>query len=204
MLSYDDRDIIMGREYHGKDKHNLLFLCRIQRQKGIIELLEAIRRMKENGIECFHLTVAGDGDYLEQAQKECKNMGLEDDVIFTGGIYDNKVKADLYKNADLYVLPTYYNEGFPRTLYEAMIFGTPVITTLVAGIPALMKGDENCKAVEPRSVESIVDALTYAMNNYEDMGRMAKNATEMVAKVVNHNRPTHARQLFDKIKDYGK
>ncbi len=204
MLSYDDRDIIRGREYHNKDKYNLLFLCRIQQQKGIIELLEALRKLKEKGIDCFHLTVAGDGDYLDMAMIECKNKGLDNDVTFTGGIYDNKVKAELFKNADIYVLPTYYNEGFPRTLYEAMIFGTPVITTLVAGIPALMKGDENCRAMEPQSVESIVDALTYAMKNYENMGRMAKNATELVAKVVDHNRPSHARQLFDKIKDYGK
>lgn len=204
MLSYDDRDIIRGREYRCKEKYELLFLCRIQQQKGIIELLEAIKSLKEDGIDRFHLTVAGDGEYLEQAMMESKKMGLEKDVYFTGGVYDNKVKAELFKNADLYVLPTYYNEGFPRTLYEAMIFGTPVITTLVAGIPALMKGDENCKALEPQSVESIMEALTYAMNNYDDMGRMARNATELVAKVVDHNRPSHARQLYDKIKDYGK
>lgn len=202
MLSYDDRDIIKGREYHNKNKYEVLFLCRIQKQKGIIELLDAIRQLKESGNSCFHLTVAGDGDYLEQAQKESKVMGLEDAVSFTGGIYDNKLKANLFKNADLYVLPTYYNEGFPRTLYEAMIFGTPIITTLVAGIPALMKDGENCKALEPQSVKSIMDALTYAINNYGDMGRLAMNATEMVAKIVNHKRPSHARQLYDKITEY--
>ena len=203
MLSYDDRDIISGREYRNRDKYELLFLCRIDKQKGLWELMEAMRKLKQNGENRLHLTVAGDGEFLTQAKEDCKKMGLEGDVSFLGGIYDNKVKADLFKNADLYVLPT-YNEGFPRTLYEAMIFGTPVITTLVAGIPALMKDNENCKALEPRSVESIVEALTYAMNNYKDMGRMANNATEMVAKVVDHNRPTHARQLYDKIKEYGK
>lgn len=203
MLSYDDRDIISGREYRNRDKYELLFLCRIDKQKGLLELMEAMMQLKQKGENRLHLTVAGDGEFLTQAKEECKNMGLEGDVAFLGGIYDNKVKADLFKNADLYVLPT-YNEGFPRTLYEAMIFGTPVITTLVSGIPALMKDDENCKALKPRSVESIVEALTYAMNNYKDMGRMANNATEMVAKVVDHNRPTHARQLYDKIKEYGK
>lgn len=204
MLSYDDRDVIRDRVYKIKERYELLFLCRIQRQKGIVELLEAMKQLKESGTICFHLTIAGDGDYLEQAQTECKNRNLENEVAFLGGIYDNSVKADLYKKADLYVLPTYYNEGFPRTLYEAMIFGAPVITTLVAGIPALMKDGDNCKALEPQSVESIKESLIYAINNYEDMGRMARNATGLVAKVVDHNRPTHARQLYDKIKDYGK
>lgn len=204
MLSYDDSDIIRGREYKNKELYELLFLCRIEKQKGLVELMEAMKLMKQMGESRIHLIVAGDGEFLFQAQEKCKKMGLDGEVEFLGGIYDNNIKAELYKKADLYVIPTYYNEGFPRTLYEAMIFGTPVLTTMVAGIPALMKGDENCKALEPQSVESIVDALTYAINNYEDMGRMAQNATEMVAKVVDHNRPTHARQLYDKIKDYGK
>lgn len=204
MLSYDDRDIVRNREYKKKDFYELLFLCRIQKQKGIIELLDAIKQLKESGLNCFHLTVAGDGDYLEQSQYECGKRGLENDVSFLGGIYDNELKADLFKKAELYVLPTYYNEGFPRTLYEAMIFGTPVITTMVAGIPALMKDGENCMALLPRSVESIKDALLYAMNNYEEMGRMAKNATDLVAKVVDHKRPSHARQLYEIIKGYDK
>lgn len=204
MLSYDDRDIMRVREYVNKDKYELLFLCRIEKQKGLLELLEAMRRMKQKGETRMHLIVAGDGEFLIKAKDECKKMALDDDVVFLGGVYDNTVKADLYKTADLYILPTYYNEGFPRTLYEAMIFGTPVITTLMAGIPALMKGDENCKALKPHSVESIEEALTYAMNNYEKMGMLAENATEMVANIVDHNRPTHARQLYDKIKGYDK
>lgn len=204
MLSYDDRDIFIGREYKSKEKYELLFLCRIEKQKGLLELMKALKHMKQSGSRCFHLTVAGDGEYLDEARIECKNMGLENDITFLGAIYDNKHKACLFKSADLYMLPTYYNEGFPRTLYEAMIFGTPIITTLVAGIPALMVDRVNCRALIPQSVESIIDALNYAMFNYEDMGRMAKNATELVAKVVDHNRPSHARLLIEKLNAYVK
>lgn len=203
MLYYDDNNIVTNRKYTRKKQYEILMLCRLQREKGIIELLNAIKEIKSTGNNSFHLTVAGNGDYLEASKNECRKLGIEESVTFLGGVYDNGVKRNLYRNSDLYILPT-YNEGFPRTLYEAMIFGTPIITTFVGGIPALMIDGENCKRIDAKSVESIVDALTYAMNNYEDMGRMAKNATEMVAKVVDHNRPTHARQLFDKIKKYGK
>lgn len=204
MLNYDDRDVVYDRNYLNKDKYELLFLCRIQKAKGVLELMEALNRMKGNGAHTFHLTVAGDGDYLDEAKNECKKMGLENEVTFLGGVYDNKLKAEIYRKADLYVLPTYYNEGFPRTLYEAMIFGTPVLTTMVAGIAALMKNKENCLELEPRSVDSIAEALTYAFNHYDEMGELAMNGAKMVASVVDHNRPSHARQLYQKIENYGK
>lgn len=203
MLTYDDGDIVKDRAYKGKKRFELLLLCRLQREKGIIELLNALLKLKNSGVDMIHLTVAGDGDFMTQSQEECNKLGLKDDVVFLGGVYDNDIKAELYKKADLYILPT-YNEGFPRTLYEAMIFGVPVITTFVGGIPALMKNKENCLRIEPRSVDSIADALIYAINNYDEMGVMAKNATELVATVVDHNRPSHARQLYQKIEQYGK
>ena len=131
-------------------------------------------------------------------------MELEDEVTFLGGIYDNNLKAEIYRKADLYVLPTYYNEGFPRTLYEAMIFGTPVLTTMVAGIAALMKDKNNCLRLEPRSVDSIVEALTFSFNHYDEMGKLAMNGAKMVAKIVDRNRPSHACQLFNIIDNYGK
>lgn len=204
MLSYDDSDVVYDREYVNKDKYELLFLCRIQKAKGILELMEALRRMKGGDAHKFHLTVAGDGDYLDEAKLECKKLGLENEVTFLGGVYDNKLKADIYRKADLYVLPTYYNEGFPRTLYEAMIFGTPVLTTMVAGIASLMKDKENCRELVPRSADSIVEALTFAFNHYDEMGKLAMNGAKMVAKVVDRNRPSHARQLYQKIENYDK
>ena len=204
MLSYDECDVVYDREYLNKDKYELLFLCRIQKAKGILELMEALKRKKGYDAHTFHLTVAGDGDYLDKAKNECKKMGLENEVTFLGGVYDNKLKTEIYRKADLYVLPTYYNEGFPRTLYEAMIFGTPILTTMVAGIAALMKDKVNCIQIEPRSIDSIVDALTYAFNHYDEMGKLAMNGATMVAKVVDRNRPSHARQLYKKIENYGK
>ena len=204
MVAYDDSDIVYDRVYtKTHEEFNLLFLCRIQEKKGILELLDALQSLNARGISCFKLTVAGDGDFLIKAQEYCSKCGLDDRVSFLGGIYDNDIKAKLYKDADLYILPTYFNEGFPRTLYEAMIFGVPILTTFVAGIPALMKDGENCLKIEPRSSNSITEALLYAFKNYEDMGRMANKATQLVASIINRARPSHANQLYQIINDNG-
>ena len=151
----------------------------------------------------FKLHIVGNGDFFPQLSQMVVERCLGDHVSLDGPVYDNDKKADYYKNADLYVLPTYH-EGFPRTLYEAMIFGAPVITTFVGGIPALMIDGKNCKRIEPRSVDSIVENLSYAMENYTEMGEMAKNASGLVARIVDRNRLTHAQHLNQILKEYGK
>lgn len=202
MIPFSDADVIIGREYFSKDCYRILYLGRLAADKGLAELVKAAKHLHDNGFS-FKLTIVGNGEFSSCLSQKVMDMHLQDVITLEGPVFDNDVKANYYKQADLYVLPTYH-EGFPRTLYEAMIFGTPIITTLVGGIPALMEDGVNCKRIEPRSVDSIVETLTFAMNNYEYMGRMAKNATQLVAKVVDHNRPTHAQDLYFRIKQFDK
>ena len=150
----------------------------------------------------FDLHLVGNGEFTKELKQTVEENGMSDFVFFDGPIYSDEKKAECYLNSDIYILPTYH-EGFPRTLYESMIFGTPVITTFVGGIPALMKDGVNCKRIEPHSVDSIVDSLSFAIENYDIMGRMARNGTEMVSKIVDRNRPTHAYYLDHIINRYG-
>lgn len=193
MIPFNEKDIVTNREYKEKDIYNILFLGRLDREKGIEELLKAVNilnKQKKN----FILTIVGDGEFMGKVKEIANNLEIENLVKFTGAIYNSSEIKECYQNSDIYILPTYH-EGFPRTLYEAMIFGTPIITTLVGGIPALMKDDFNCKEIRPKSVESIVDVLTFAMNNYPKMGELAKNGTKTVAKIIDSKRLTHAQHL---------
>ena len=104
-------------------------------------------------------------------------------------------KKRYYMESDIYILPTYYREGFPRTLYEAMIFGTPILTSFVSGIPSLMVDKFNCLKITERSVKSIEDGILFAINNYELMGTYANNATQTVLKVIDPKRLSHAQDV---------
>lgn len=202
MIPYTDADVIHRREYVEKKDYNILFLGRIAADKGLAELMRAAKQLHDKGYN-FRLKMVGNGEFSPQLSEMVENMLLKDFVSLEGPVYDNDKKADYYKKADLYILPTYH-EGFPRTLYEAMIFGTPIVTTFVGGIPALMKDGENSRRIEPRSVDSIVDGLSYAMDNYSEMGKMAKNASAIVSQIVDRNRMTHAQHLNKIIQNYGK
>ncbi len=202
MIPYTDADVVVGREYIEREEYNLLFLGRIAADKGLAELMQAAKQLHDKGYQ-FKLKVVGNGEFSPQLSQMVADMKLQNFVSLEGPVYDNEKKADYYKKADLYILPTYH-EGFPRTLYEAMIFGTPIITTFVGGIPALMKDGENSKRIEPRSVDSIVESLAFSMDNYSEMGKMAKNASALVSEIVDSNRLTHAQHLNQVLEQYVK
>lgn len=195
MISYTDKDVIIDRSYEPKEKYNILFLCRMQKEKGIGELLEAVYNLKARGISSFNLTVVGGGPFLEDAKRLVQKYAINDMISIEGSVKDEVKKKKYYSDADIYILPTYYREGFPRTLYEAMIFGTPILTTFVSGIPSLMVDKENCRRLEPRSVKSIEEGIEFATKCYDVMGRYAKNATQTVFKVVDPNRLSHAQDV---------
>lgn len=195
MISYTDKDVVTDRIYSAKEKYNILFLCRIQKEKGINELLEAVKNLTIKGVKNFHLKVVGGGSYLDQVRGIVKEFGIGEWVSIEGAVNDEGKKRSYYSESDIYILPTYYREGFPRTLYEAMIFGTPILTTFVSGIPSLMIDGLNCKRITERSVKSIEEGLDFAMRSYETMGEYAKNATQTVLKVVDPNRLSHAQDV---------
>lgn len=201
MIAYDERDVVMDRNYRQHSPFKILFLCRVDRTKGVDELLNAVGIINKEKPDSLAVSIVGDGSYLEAAKKLAQNLSISHLFTFYGAVTDNELKKTLYLDSDLYVLPTFYREGFPRTLYEAMIFGTPIITTFVAGIPGLMVDGQNCKRVIEKSVSDLVSCLSYAMENYGEMAKLAHNATQTVLPIIDSRRLTHAEDLNKIIKD---
>ena len=201
MIAYDERDVVMDRDYRQHSPFKILFLCRVDRAKGIDELLKAVSIISKERPNMLAVSIVGDGSYLEAAKNLAQNLSISHLVTFYGAVTDNELKKTLYLDSDLYVLPTFYREGFPRTLYEAMIFGTPIITTFVAGIPGVMVDGYNCKRVIEKSVSDLVSCLCYALENYDVMAKLAHNATQTVLPIIDSRRLTHAEDLNKIVKD---
>lgn len=193
MIPFSEKDVIMDRDYSLSDNVSILYLGRIAHDKGIAELLKATKILKDKGYN-FELNLVGSGEFLQKAKQLIQEYSIDDIVFVRGAVFEPEEVKSYYINAHLYVLPTYH-EGFPRTLYEAMIFGTPIITTFVGGIPALMRDGWNCKEIQPKSTESIVEALEFAFFNYDRMIEFAKNGSNTVSKIVDCKRLTHAQHL---------
>ena len=199
MIPYGKHDIIYTRCYDTLSSYNILFLGRVTEDKGIFELLEAIKTLARNDFK-VRLYIIGAGDCLSKAEQWVAQNNLDDYISFEGFITDDFIKREYYLKTDIFILPSYH-EGFPRTLYEAMIFGIPIITTFVGGIPSIMKENINCLKIEPASSDSIVEAVKYAIEHYTEMENLARSVTETISNLLDKRNLSHAQLLDSRINE---
>lgn len=112
-----------------KEVKRCLFLSRLSKKKGLPDLLNAFAAVNHPN---WVLDIVGndEGDEGRNAQKLAKQLGVESRVNFLG-FRGGDQKWEAYRNADLFVLPT-YSENFGLVIGEAMACALPVITTTAA------------------------------------------------------------------------
>jgi glycosyltransferase involved in cell wall biosynthesis len=114
------------------DVVRLLFLARLERSKGIFEVLDALSLLHEKGLRVT-LTIAGDGRAMgEVRQFAAAHPELSAAITIVGDVRGDR-KRELLASHDIYCFPS-YTEGMPNSVLEAMAFGLPVITAAVGGL----------------------------------------------------------------------
>lgn len=106
----------------------LLYMSRIDPKKGLDLLIPALEKLLDEGLE-FHFILAGsnpqDPQYERQIQERIQGSSLGKRTTIAGFV-SGTLKAGLLQDADLFVLPSYY-ENFGIAVAEAMAAGTPVV-----------------------------------------------------------------------------
>ena len=125
----------------------------------------------------FTLHVAGEGEesYIREIKKLLRQRSHIDRVIFHGRVPFGKDLFDLYREAHAFVLPS-YTEGFPRVVWEAALFSTPIVATQVGGIPIILKDRKHAFLVKPRDEKSLYEALVCLLKNIDRSKRIAESA----------------------------
>jgi glycosyltransferase involved in cell wall biosynthesis len=112
---------------------NLLFLSRIERRKGIFELLTAFKMLRQHIKYKLNisLTICGDGFELDRIKSLVENEKIKGVTI--EGFISGKKKKEAFEKSHMFIFPS-HSEGMPNAVLEAMGFGLPVITTAVGGL----------------------------------------------------------------------
>ena len=132
----------------------LLFVGRIERDKGIVELLSALSELPEFD---FHLNICGKlADKSIESEVQMLKAKLGDKVSFLGYVV-GKDKTKLFHNSDMLVLPSYH-EGLPIVIMEALAAGCAIMSTKVGAIPEVL-ADKNCYWIDIASTDSIKVSL---------------------------------------------
>ena len=151
-------DVLLPTRTSGAPRR-ALFLSRVHPKKGLPMLLDAWAAVQPGGWE---LVIVGPDDVGHRADLEAQaqRLGLPE-VSFQGTVAD-EAKWDLYRSADLFVLPT-YSENFGVVVAEALAAGVPVVTTI--GAPWADLETHACGwwvAPETRSIAEALRAATAA------------------------------------------
>lgn len=117
----------------------LIYSGRINEEKGIMQLIEAIRLLKNYpaikllviGSSFFGNTTNENG-FIKKLKELAEPLG--DRIIFTGFVPYNKM-PDYLSMADTAVIPSVWDDPFPTTVLEAQAMGLPIISTRRGGIP---------------------------------------------------------------------
>ena len=171
------------------EPRNVLFLSRIHPKKGLLNLVSAWAELRPKK---WRVIVAGedqDGHTLE-VKKAAMDLGVSADFAFPGGIYGEE-KINLYRQADLFVLPT-FSENFGIVVAEALACGVPAIVT--KGAPWQELESEKCGWWIDIGVDPLVEALRDAMQlSDETRLEMGRNGRRLVEE--KYAWPAIARQM---------
>lgn len=168
----------VGRD-RGDEPVRLLHVGRLHRVKGQSVLLEALRRLDEQGVR-FECVIVGDGDERSRLESLAGQLGLRDRVKMTGSLGQAEVRA-MYANADIFVLPS-FSEGLPVVLMEAMAMQLPVVASRITGIPELVEDGVSGLLVTPGLAAPLADALIQLARDPELRERMGRAGRDKVCR----------------------
>lgn len=157
-----DSDFLADREKPLPNlSKQLVCVGRLCEQKGQLLLLEAMKILRDKGISC-ELILAGDGPMRQELERRISEYNLEQNVKITGWISSKQVRAILETSRGL-VLPS-FAEGLPVVIMEALALYRPVITTYVAGIPELVKNQDNGWLIPAGDSMKLASAMSELLN----------------------------------------
>ncbi|RYE35169.1 MAG: glycosyltransferase [Hyphomicrobiales bacterium] len=139
------------------DTPHLLAVGSLIPRKGYGTLLEALAAIADRP---WTLTIVGSPDYAPATAADLRGgiarAGLAERIALPGGVGTDRL-AQLYDQADLFVMPSLY-EGYGMVLTEALARGLPIVTTL-SGAGAEALPDAAALKVPPRDVAALAKAL---------------------------------------------
>jgi glycosyltransferase involved in cell wall biosynthesis len=168
---------------------------RLSAEKGFDLLIRAVHRLLQEGLD-LHLWIAGEGDQEEPLRRLVGELGLADRVRLLGFCAK---PLDLYQALDVFALSS-LREGLPNVLLEAMAVELPVLATRIAGIPTLIRHEDDGLLIEPGSVDELAAGLRRLGGDPGLRSRLGRAArAKIVAQYSFTRRMERVRAVYDKV-----
>ncbi|MFZ5806384.1 MAG: glycosyltransferase family 4 protein [Verrucomicrobiota bacterium] len=158
---------------------SFFLMGRMLADKGFREFIEAARRIKRAHPEIvFKLAGATDENPSSISLAEIQGWVKEGVVEYTGFVEDVR---PLLQKTSVFVLPSYYREGVPRSILEALAMGRPIITTDMPGCRETVIHGDNGFLIPPKNIPALQHAMEQFITNpslIESMGLKSRQLAE--------------------------
>jgi len=155
-----------------QEQQTVRIVCigRLERYKGVQLLIEAVRDMI--GVE---VTVVGDGAYREELEARADGLNIR----FAGFHQDPTV---FYRQADVFVMPSFGPEGLPMVALEAMSQSLPCVFSDLPVLLEITDGGRAAAIFRRGDVDDLREKLNLLRNNRQVRERLGRAAYEIVKR----------------------
>jgi glycosyltransferase involved in cell wall biosynthesis len=167
----------IGERRENGDEKILIFLGRLHESKGLNEIIEAVRVLKNEEFEfrfrCFG--AGGRRDFFVAEMTE-----ILGDKFYYGGVVGGREKWVELSGADVFLLPSRYGEGLPMAMLEAMASGCVVVASEMASVGAVVRDGRNGFLVEPKNAAQLIEKLRVILTPGADFSAVRENARRTI------------------------
>lgn len=188
MLTKEPDNIAINklREKYGiRDEDKvLLTVARVLPRKGQDTVIKALPTVLKEFPRLKYMIV-GEGRYREKFSELALEIGVNDNVIFTGGVAHEET-INFFDLADIFIMPNrYWNdkvEGLPNSLIEASARSVPLIAGDHGGSREAVRDNVTGLLVDPQSVEEVAQAIITILKDDKMALEMGKSGKDTVIK----------------------
>ncbi len=171
---------------------------RLTRQKGFAYLVEALAQVRQRFPQVHLMIIGGElntdpDPFQAELWAQVQRLGLADSVTLTGFRDDI---PELLGLLDVFCLPTYFGEGLPRSILEAMAMELPVVTTDIRGCREAVMPHQTGLIVPPQDSSALADALTQVLADKNLRQRWGQAGRQRAEAVYDE------RFVFDRLAAY--
>jgi phosphatidylinositol alpha-mannosyltransferase len=155
------------------DKVNILFVGRLEKRKGLGDLLRAYRFIQARG-PSTRLIIVGDGPLRGSVESYIARHRLPN--VIMAGYVPETVKPRYYASGDIFCAPATGAESFGIVLLEALASGLPVVATEIPGYMSVLEPGRDSLTVQPRSWRELGASIVVLARDPELRRRMGGHA----------------------------
>ena len=169
--------------YNISSSTQFIFVGRLLKSKGVIEFINAAQILKKKYNNVTFNIVGGIDVNPNAISRKIINDAVENKIVnWIGEVTDVKFYLN---SADIFVLPSYYKEGVPKSILEAMSMSMPIITTRLPGCAETVIEGYNGFFVNPLDQKDLVNKMGKFIQNNDLISVMGKNSRMLAEKKFN-------------------